>query len=48
MAGDSNIIYWLRSRGLEATDDLVGRIRKVAKKTNRVLEEGEIMAIVHG
>jgi len=46
MAGDSNIIFWLRSRGLEPTDDLVSRIRKAAKSTNRVLEEGEIMAIV--
>ncbi len=46
MAGDSNIIYWLKSRGIEATDDLVAAIRSKAKSTNRVLEEDEVMAVV--
>ena len=46
MAGDSNIIYWLKSRGIEATDDLVSAIRAKAKSTNRVLEEAEVMSLV--
>ena len=48
MAGDSNIIYWLSSRGFDPTPELVGKIRDVAKATNRVLEEHEVMAVVQG
>ena len=47
MAGDSNILYWLRSRNIEASDDLVAAIRTLAKSTNRVLEEQEILAVVN-
>jgi hypothetical protein len=36
MAGDSNILYWLRSRGIEASPALVSAIRDLAKSTNRV------------
>ena len=46
MAGDSNIIYWLKSRDIAVTDDLVGAIRTKAKSTNRLLEEAEVMAVV--
>jgi 2-isopropylmalate synthase len=46
MAGDSNILYWLKSRNIEATEALVTEIRKLAKRTNRVLEESEVMAVV--
>ncbi len=48
MAGDSNIIYWLSSRGIEPETELVARIRAAAKSTNRVLEESEVMAIIQG
>ena len=48
MAGDSNIIHWLNSRDFEPTEELVGRIRAVAKATNRVLEEDEVLAIING
>jgi hypothetical protein len=47
MAGDSNILYWLQSRGIEATDVLVDAIRSKAKSTNRVLEEFEVMEVVN-
>ncbi len=47
MAGDSNILYWLQSRGIEATDVLVDAIRSKAKSTNRVLEESEVMEVVN-
>jgi 2-isopropylmalate synthase len=46
MAGDSNIVYWLQARGYEASADLVGAIRALAKGTNRVLEEAEVVAVV--
>jgi len=46
MAGDSNIVYWLKSRNIEPTDALVSDIRQLAKSTNRVLEEHEVMAVV--
>jgi len=42
MAGNSNIIYWLESRGFTAADDVVDRIRMAAKSTNKVLTEDEI------
>ena len=48
MAGDSNIIYWLSSRGIEPEPALVARIRSAAKSTNRLLDEAEVMAIVQG
>ena len=47
MAGDSNIVYWLRSRGIEPADELVERIRTLAKSTNRLLSEDEVMGVVH-
>ena len=46
MAGDSNIVYWLQARGYDPSADLVGAIRTLAKGTNRVLEEAEVMAVV--
>jgi 2-isopropylmalate synthase len=48
MAGDSNIKYWLRSRGLPVEDDLVSAIRAAAKSTNRLLENSEVQEIVDG
>jgi len=46
MAGDSNILYWLESRGLPTERALVSAIRDVAKSGNRLLENSEVMAIV--
>jgi 2-isopropylmalate synthase len=48
MAGDSNILFWLRQRGIEATPERVSAIRARAKSTNRVLEEAEILAVIGG
>ena len=47
MAGDSNIIYWLQSRGFEPDAGLVAAIRAKAKSTSRVLAEEEVMAVVN-
>jgi 2-isopropylmalate synthase len=46
MAGDSNILFWLRQRGLPTDGALVGAIRALAKSTDRVLEEHEVLAVV--
>lgn len=46
MAGDSNILYWLSSRGLPTTPELVGAIRERAKSTARVLDDAEVMEVV--
>ncbi len=46
MSGKSNVIYWLESRGLEATEDRVARIFECAKKSKGVLEEDEVRQLV--
>jgi 2-isopropylmalate synthase len=46
MSGKSNVIYWLESRGLEATDERVARIYERAKSAAGVLSEDEVMALV--
>jgi 2-isopropylmalate synthase len=48
MAGDSNITFWLKQRGYMPTPELVTAIRTKAKAGNRVLEEAEVLEIVHG
>jgi isopropylmalate/homocitrate/citramalate synthase len=46
MSGKSNVIYWLESRGLEATDERVTRIFERAKSARGVLSEDEVMQLV--
>lgn len=46
MSGKSNVIYWLESRGLEASEDRVARIYEHAKSSSAVLEEAEVMRLV--
>jgi len=48
MAGDSNIIFWLQKRGIEAHPDLVRAIRDTAKATSRVLDDAEVHAVIAG
>ncbi len=45
MSGQSNVVYWLESRGAAADPDLVEEIFGRAKESNCVLEESEIAAI---
>jgi len=47
MAGDSNIVFWLESRGLSTDASLVQAIRSVAKSGNRLLGNDEVMGIVN-
>jgi 2-isopropylmalate synthase len=46
MSGKSNVVYWLESRGLEATDDRVQRIYDRAKSARGVLSEEEVRQLV--
>ncbi|MDT4968470.1 MAG: hypothetical protein QOJ64_3207 [Acidobacteriota bacterium] len=46
MSGKSNVIYWLETRGIEATEDRVARIYEHAKKSSSLLEEDEVMRLV--
>jgi 2-isopropylmalate synthase len=46
MSGKSNVVYWLESRGLEATDERVQRIYESAKSAHGVLSEEEVRQLV--
>jgi isopropylmalate/homocitrate/citramalate synthase len=46
MSGRSNVIFWLEKRGLNANDELVDRILDEAKKSDAVLGEDKIRALL--
>jgi hypothetical protein len=46
MGGRSNVIYWLQSRGYEADEGLVSAIYHHAKRTDHVLTDAEVEAVV--
>lgn len=46
MSGKSNVIYWLESRGLAATEEKVNRIYDHAKQAHAVLTEAEMHALL--
>jgi 2-isopropylmalate synthase len=46
MSGKSNVVYWLESRGIEASDERVARIYDKAKSASGVLGEAELMQLV--
>ena len=45
MSGESNVVYWLQERGIEASPELVKEIFAKAKDAPAILEEEEILAI---
>lgn len=45
-SGRSNVIYWLREHGYEATDELVDKVFGAAKTQDHTLSEGEVRAII--
>lgn len=47
MSGKSNVIYWLEKRGFPASDELVDRIFQHAKKASSILEDNEILGLIH-
>ena len=46
MSGASNVTYWLRSRNIEPSEELVRRILAKAKESDHILSDDEVMAIV--
>lgn len=46
MSGKSNVVYWLETRGLEATDDRVTRIYERAKQASAVMSEEDLMGMI--
>jgi isopropylmalate/homocitrate/citramalate synthase len=46
MSGKSNVVYWLETRGHEATDDRVTRIYERAKQASAVLSEEELNGLI--
>ena len=45
MSGKSNVIFWLKQRGLKPADDLVERIFARAKQADRLLTEAELLEL---
>jgi 2-isopropylmalate synthase len=43
MSGKSNVVFWLQTRGLPVTDEVVERIFARAKSSSSVLTEQEIL-----
>jgi 2-isopropylmalate synthase len=48
MSGGSNVTYYLSSRELPTSADVVKAVLEAAKKSTRILEEDEILEIVRG
>ena len=46
LSGRSNVIYWLESRGFTASDELVDRIFRAAKESQRVMSDAELHSLV--
>jgi 2-isopropylmalate synthase len=46
LSGKSNVIFWLESRGLPVTEELVDRIFAAAKASNRTLTQEQVERIV--
>src|SRR5580765_5090241 len=46
MSGKSNVIFWLETRGVEASEDRINRIYDRAKQATGVLSEQELLELV--
>jgi 2-isopropylmalate synthase len=46
MSGNSNVIYYLSSRGLPVGPEIISAILDMAKRSSRVLTESEILELV--
>jgi 2-isopropylmalate synthase len=46
MSGASNVVYWLKKRGIEPADDLVERIFAAAKTSDRTLTDDEVFGLI--
>ena len=45
MSGESNVVFWLEQRGIEATRARIDRVMTAAKASDRLLTEKEIGAL---
>ena len=46
MSGESNVVYWLEHHGIEPSPERVQAVFQRAKSVDRVLEDGEIRAVL--
>ena len=46
MSGRSNVVFWLESRGLPASDEIIDRIYAAAKASRRTLTHDQVQTIV--
>ena len=46
MSGESNVVFWLERHGFEASPERVQAVFQRAKSVDRVLEDGEIRAVL--
>jgi isopropylmalate/homocitrate/citramalate synthase len=46
-SGRSNVIYWLRERGFDPTDELVDRVFAYAKSQSETLSDEQLMAVLN-
>ncbi len=46
MSGESNVVFWLESRGIEATPERTRAVFQRAKSVDRVLDDAEIHAVL--
>ena len=46
VSGKSNVVYWLRARGIDTTPEVVKAVFARAKKSDRVLTEKDILEVV--
>ena len=46
MSGRSNVLFWMEQHGVEVTDAKVDRVFNAAKKSDRLLEDGEIQDLL--
>jgi len=48
MSGRSNVVFWLESRGLPATDEIVDRIFAAGKASERTLTHEQVESLIGG
>jgi len=48
LSGKSNVVFWLESRGLPATEEIVERIFAAAKASNRTLTHDQVRKLLEG
>ena len=46
MSGESNVVYWLKSRGIEPEERLVEHLFSIAKQTDHILSDSEVHAAI--